>query len=186
MSQAALLCLLYLVLLTAATIHLYLVADAPNHSILPLIYLNTTPLEYSLCPSRHVFCWSIYPSVFPFIPQSRCAFFCLFILIFTPLIFTCTFILFSICPSVGPSVCPSIYQTIQSCVNKILLWKIWRIQQYCSDLICQLVAVGKSLACYLSAFCQKKPHSMTSVGSWMLYVWHLTECTTCKDNYCSS
>lgn len=47
MSQAALLCLLYLVLLTATTIHHYLVADAPNHSILPLIYLSTTPLENS-------------------------------------------------------------------------------------------------------------------------------------------
>lgn len=45
MSSFALLCLLYLVLLKAATIHHYLAADAPNHTILPLIYINTFPLE---------------------------------------------------------------------------------------------------------------------------------------------
>lgn len=70
MSQAPLLCLLYLVPLTAATIHLYSAADAPNHSILPLIYLDTTPLENSSCPSSRAFCWSVHPSVFPCIPPS--------------------------------------------------------------------------------------------------------------------
>lgn len=70
MSQAPLVCLLYLVPLTAATIHLYSAADAPNHSILPLIYLDTTPLENSPCPSRRAFCWSVHPSVFPCIPPS--------------------------------------------------------------------------------------------------------------------
>lgn len=60
MSQAALLCLLYLVLLTATNIHHYLVADAPNHSILPLIYLTTTPLEN---PSVHPGMYCVDPPI---------------------------------------------------------------------------------------------------------------------------
>lgn len=135
MSQAALLCLLYLVLLTAATIHLYLVADAPNHSILPLIYLNTTPLEYSsVRPGMH----SVDPSIHPYFYSSLhpCVHLCIYSS-FHPSVRT------SICPehrcvhsSIRPSVCTT------SCVNKILPWKIWHIQQYCSDLSCQLAAVG--------------------------------------------
>lgn len=66
MSQAASPRLLHLVPPTAATIHLYPVADAPNHSIHPLIYLNATPLEYSLCPSRH----SVDPSLRSCLPPS--------------------------------------------------------------------------------------------------------------------
>ena len=151
MSQAALLCLLYLVLLTAATIHLYLVADAPNHSILPLIYLNTTPLEYSLCPSGHAFCWSIYPSVFPFGPPSMCAFVYPFILPpIRPDIHSSKHpqVHSSVCPSVSLSFRLPVYQALQSCVSKILLWKIWHIQQYCCNLSCQLAGVCKRLACY--------------------------------------
>lgn len=75
MSQAALLCLLYLVLLTAATIHHYLVADAPNHSILPLIYLNTTPLENpSVHPAMYCVDLSIQLHVQFSIHPSMCTF----------------------------------------------------------------------------------------------------------------
>lgn len=152
MSQPALLCLLYLVLLTVATIHLYLVADASNHSILPLIYLNPTPLEYSVCPSRHALCWSIYPSVFPSFPLPVCV--CI-----RPTIHP------FIHPSIHqiiplyihpfmhlyvhhPSVHLAIYQATQSSVNDILLWDIWHIQQSDSDLTCQRVALSKSLSWY--------------------------------------
>lgn len=94
MSQAALLCLLYLVLLKAATIHHYLVADAPNHSIPPLIYFNTS-LHYrktssiqacnvfihlsicvSRCPSTHVNICQVFHSSSPslFVHVIRCIF----------------------------------------------------------------------------------------------------------------
>lgn len=59
MRTSALLCLLHLVLLTAATIHHYLVADAPNHSILPLICLNTSLLQSSIV---HPGMYCVYPS----------------------------------------------------------------------------------------------------------------------------
>lgn len=79
MSRAALPCLLHLVPLTVATIHLYLAADAPNHSILPLIHLNSTPLEESTPPHPqpstplsevHPGMHSVDPSIHPYFHSS--------------------------------------------------------------------------------------------------------------------
>lgn len=154
MSQGALLCLLYLVLLTAATIHHYLVADAPNHSILPLIYLNAAPLEYPLCPSRQACCWSIYPSTFQSLHPSVNMSVHLDI---HPYIHPSThsFDFTLMRPSTHPgwyihclSIYIEIHHSILSCVNKNVCWNIWHIQQYCSDLSCQLHVVGKRVACY--------------------------------------
>lgn len=73
-------CLLHLVPLTVATIHLYLAADAPNHSILPLIHLNSTPLEESTpdphLPTQHPLSkvhpgmHSVDPSIHPYFHSS--------------------------------------------------------------------------------------------------------------------
>lgn len=91
-------CLLHLVPLTVATIHLYLAADAPNHSILPLIHLNSTPLEESTPPT---------PNPAPPSPRSTQA--CILLIRPSTRI--------SIRPSIHGCACPSVYPPIHTPVT---------------------------------------------------------------------